>query len=209
MTYEQTLEYLFTQLPVYQRQGAAAYKPDLSKTEALMDLLGHPEQGLKCVHIAGTNGKGTTSALVEAALRAAGVRVGLDTSPHLVRFNERIRLPSGLIADDALEGLFDECVAAASSRDQRLFAAAASRYRARLAAENWIDEALLGGTVTAAVEAGTLQTPERIWLAQRGGPDRRWRKVSYGEAKRTVDAAHDGRRSRQARSACSGAVRGL
>ena len=47
MTYEQTLEYLFTQLPVYQRQGAAAYKPDLSKTEALMDLLGHPERGLK------------------------------------------------------------------------------------------------------------------------------------------------------------------
>jgi ATP-dependent helicase/nuclease subunit B len=60
---------------------------------------------------------------------------------------------------------FDDCVAAASSRDQRLFAAAASRYRARLAAENWIDEALLGGTVTAAVEVGTLQTPEHIWLA--------------------------------------------
>jgi ATP-dependent helicase/nuclease subunit B len=60
---------------------------------------------------------------------------------------------------------FDECVSAASSRDQRLFAAAASRYRERLAAENWIDEALLGSTVTAAVEAGTLKAPERIWLA--------------------------------------------
>ena len=60
---------------------------------------------------------------------------------------------------------FDECVAAASSRDQRLFASAASRYRARLAAENWIDDAMLGGTVTAAAEAGTLTLPERLWLA--------------------------------------------
>ena len=60
---------------------------------------------------------------------------------------------------------FDECVAAASSRDQRLFATAASRYRACLVAENWIDDAMLGGTVTAAVEAGTLTVPERVWLA--------------------------------------------
>lgn len=100
MTYEQTLEYLFTQLPVYQRQGAAAYKPDLSKTEALMDLLGHPERGLKCIHIAGTNGKGSVSSLVASVLQHQGYKVGLYTSPHLKDFRERIRIGGQKVPHD-------------------------------------------------------------------------------------------------------------
>lgn len=92
MTYEETLAFLFTQLPVFQRQGPAAYKPDLSNTEALMELVGHPEEGLRCVHVAGTNGKGSVSALVAAALQVQGFKVGLYTSPHLKDFRERIRI---------------------------------------------------------------------------------------------------------------------
>ena len=100
MTYEETLEYLFTQLPVYQRQGPSAYKPDLSKTEALMDLLERPEKGLKCVHIAGTNGKGSVAALVASVLQEQGYKTGLYTSPHLKDFRERIRINGSKIPHD-------------------------------------------------------------------------------------------------------------
>lgn len=92
MTYEEAVDTLFTQLPMFQRQGAAAYKVDLDGTYRVLEMLGRPDRGLQVVHVAGTNGKGTVCHMVAAALQEAGYRVGLFTSPHLVDFRERIRV---------------------------------------------------------------------------------------------------------------------
>jgi dihydrofolate synthase/folylpolyglutamate synthase len=92
MNYRQTLDYLFAQLPMFHRIGAAAYRADLKNTIALCTLLGHPENTFKSVHIAGTNGKGSTSHLIASVLQSAGYKTGLYTSPHLKDFRERIRI---------------------------------------------------------------------------------------------------------------------
>jgi dihydrofolate synthase/folylpolyglutamate synthase len=95
--YERTLAYLYAQLPMFHRIGKAAYKADLKNTYALMDLLGHPEQGLRCVHVAGTNGKGSTSHMLASVLQEAGLKTGLYTSPHLKDFRERVRVNGEMI----------------------------------------------------------------------------------------------------------------
>lgn len=92
MTYQQTLDWMFAQLPMYQQQGASAYKKDLTNTLLLMKHLDNPERNLKCVHVAGTNGKGSTSSMIASVLQEAGYRVGLYTSPHLKDFRERIKI---------------------------------------------------------------------------------------------------------------------
>ena len=92
MNYLQTLEYLFAQLPMFHRVGIAAYHADLSHTITLCDLLGHPENNFKSVHIAGTNGKGSTSHIIASVLQSAGYKTGLYTSPHLKDLRERIRV---------------------------------------------------------------------------------------------------------------------
>ena len=97
MNYKQTLDYLFSQLPMYQRIGQAAYKADLNNTIALCSVLKNPENAFKSVHIAGTNGKGSTSHMLAAVLQSAGYKVGLYTSPHLKDFRERIRINGKMI----------------------------------------------------------------------------------------------------------------
>tara|TARA_R110002096_G_scaffold276109_1_gene469917 strand:+ start:132619 stop:133830 length:1212 start_codon:yes stop_codon:yes gene_type:complete len=92
MNYEETLEWLFKQLPMYQRDGKSAYKADLNNTHALMEILEHPEQKFKSVHIGGTNGKGSVSHMLASLFQAAGYKTGLYTSPHLKDFRERIRI---------------------------------------------------------------------------------------------------------------------
>jgi len=92
MNYAQTLEYLFTQLPMFSRVGAAAYKPDLTNTIRLCEALGNPQHQFKSIHIAGTNGKGSTSHMLASILQTAGYKTGLYTSPHLVDFRERIKI---------------------------------------------------------------------------------------------------------------------
>lgn len=92
MTYQQTLEYLFSKLPMYQRIGQAAYKADLNNTIAICHVLGHPEKKLKSIHVAGTNGKGSSSHMLAAILQQAGYKTGLYTSPHLKDFRERIKI---------------------------------------------------------------------------------------------------------------------
>jgi dihydrofolate synthase/folylpolyglutamate synthase len=98
-TYDAAVQWLFLQLPQYQRQGAAAYKPGLERTERLMAYLKNPERGFKSIHVAGTNGKGSTSHMLASVLQAAGFRVGLYTSPHLKDFRERIRINGVPIAE--------------------------------------------------------------------------------------------------------------
>jgi dihydrofolate synthase / folylpolyglutamate synthase len=92
MTYQETLDFLFNALPMFQRVGSAAFKKDLSNTQALCALLGHPENKIKTVHVAGTNGKGSTSHAICSVLMEAGYQVGLYTSPHLKSFTERIKI---------------------------------------------------------------------------------------------------------------------
>lgn len=99
MTYPEALAYLYARLPMFHRIGKAAYKADLRNTLALMDALGHPERGLRCVHVAGTNGKGSTSHMIASVLQEAGFRTGLYTSPHLKDFRERIKINGSMIEE--------------------------------------------------------------------------------------------------------------
>lgn len=92
MTYQQTLDYLYQNLPMFQRVGAVAYKKDLTNTLALCEVLGNPHLKFKSIHIAGTNGKGSSSHMTASVLQAAGYKTGLYTSPHLKEFTERIRV---------------------------------------------------------------------------------------------------------------------
>lgn len=92
MNYKETINWMFSRLPMYQTQGASAYKKDLTNTLLLANHLNHPEKELKCIHVAGTNGKGSTSHLLASVLQEAGYKVGLYTSPHLKDFRERIKI---------------------------------------------------------------------------------------------------------------------
>lgn len=102
MTYAETLAYLYEQLPMFQRVGVAGFKPGLGNTEALAAAMGHPERAFRAVHVAGTNGKGSSSNLLAAVLQAAGYKVGLYTSPHLREFTERIKINGQDLAPDYL-----------------------------------------------------------------------------------------------------------
>lgn len=92
MNYQETLDFMFSQLPMYQRQGNTAFKKDLTNTLALCKALDNPEQKFKTIHVAGTNGKGSVSHMLAAILQKHGLKVGLYTSPHLKDFRERIRI---------------------------------------------------------------------------------------------------------------------
>ena len=97
MNYQETLDWLFVQLPMYQRVGQAAYKANLDNTLLLSDYLNHPEKAFKSIHVAGTNGKGSTSHMLASVLQEAGYKVGLYTSPHLKDFRERIKVNGEMI----------------------------------------------------------------------------------------------------------------
>ena len=92
MNYQDTVNWMFKQLPMYQNQGKSAYKVDLSNTILLAKHLNHPEKDFKSIHVAGTNGKGSTSHMLASVLQEAGYKVGLYTSPHLKDFRERIKI---------------------------------------------------------------------------------------------------------------------
>ncbi len=104
MTYQETLDYLFSQLPMYQRIGQAAYKAGLDNTISLSEYLGRPESRFKSIHIAGTNGKGSVAHMLASILQEMGLKTGLATSPHLKDFRERMRVmgqavPRGEVVD--------------------------------------------------------------------------------------------------------------
>ena len=92
MTYLQTLDWMFSRLPMYQKQGATALKPKLTNTIAFCEHLKNPHRQFKSIHVAGTNGKGSSSHMLASVLQEAGYKVGLYTSPHLVDFRERIKI---------------------------------------------------------------------------------------------------------------------
>jgi dihydrofolate synthase/folylpolyglutamate synthase len=107
MTYEETLTHLYAQLPMFSRIGAAAYKEDLHNTIALLDSIGNPQHNFKSIHIAGTNGKGSTSHMLAAMLQQQGYNTGLYTSPHIHDFRERIRI-NGIMIEKEFVVAFTE-----------------------------------------------------------------------------------------------------
>jgi len=102
LIYSETITWLFAQLPMYQRIGADAYKIDLSNTLKLTKYLGEPQESFKSVHVAGTNGKGSTSHLLASVLQESGYKVGLYTSPHLKDFRERIKINGEMIPKESV-----------------------------------------------------------------------------------------------------------
>ena len=100
MNYQETIDYLLSYLPMFQRIGAAAYKADIYNTVELMKALGNPEKKFKSIHVAGTNGKGSSSHLIASILREKGLKVGLHTSPHLKDFRERIKIDNKICDEE-------------------------------------------------------------------------------------------------------------
>lgn len=100
MNYQETTNWMFNQLPMYQLQGASAYKEDLTNIKLLAAHLDNPQNELKCIHVAGTNGKGSTSHMLSSVLQEAGYKVGLYTSPHLKDFRERIKINGREISEE-------------------------------------------------------------------------------------------------------------
>lgn len=97
MNYQETVSWIFEKLPMFHRIGAPAYKADLKNTHMLMQMTGNPHQGLVCIHIAGTNGKGSVSHMLASVLQEAGYKTGLYTSPHLFDYRERMRVNGKMI----------------------------------------------------------------------------------------------------------------
>ena len=102
MDYKATLDYLFSQLPMFQRTGPAAYKNTLGNTLKLDENYGHPHRKYRTIHVAGTNGKGSVSHMLASVLQAAGYKTGLYTSPHLKDFRERIKINGQMMAESAV-----------------------------------------------------------------------------------------------------------
>ena len=100
LNYSDAIDFLFNRLPVFQRIGPAAYKDNLDNTVLLDNLYGNPHKKFKTIHVAGTNGKGSVSHMIAAALQAVGYRTGLYTSPHLKDFRERIRVNGEMITEE-------------------------------------------------------------------------------------------------------------
>jgi dihydrofolate synthase/folylpolyglutamate synthase len=108
MTYQETLDWMFSQLPMYQRQGKTAFKKDLTNILAFSKVLEFPENKFKTIHVGGTNGKGSTSHMIASVLQEAGYKVGLYTSPHLKNFTERIRINGDEISPDFVIDFIDK-----------------------------------------------------------------------------------------------------
>ncbi len=102
MSYDEAINFLYTQLPMFQRAGAPAYKPGLDTSRTLDNAFGNPHKCYRTIHVAGTNGKGSTAHTIAAVLQSAGYKVGLYTSPHLVDFRERMRVDGRMISREAV-----------------------------------------------------------------------------------------------------------
>jgi dihydrofolate synthase/folylpolyglutamate synthase len=121
MNYQETTNWMFNQLPMYQLQGASAYKKDLTNAHLLVNHLDNPQEKLKCVHVGGTNGKGSTSHMLASILQEAGYKVGLYTSPHLRDFRERIKINGKDIAEEFVTDFIDKHKHFFESNDMSFF----------------------------------------------------------------------------------------
>ncbi|MFV8347127.1 bifunctional folylpolyglutamate synthase/dihydrofolate synthase [Flavobacterium sp. ZB4P13] len=121
MNYQETINWMFNQLPMYQLQGASAYKKDLTNTHLLIAHLDNPQEKIKCIHVAGTNGKGSTSHMLASILQESGYKVGLYTSPHLKDFRERIKINGKDISEEFVTDFINEHKSFFESNDMSFF----------------------------------------------------------------------------------------
>ncbi len=121
MNYQETITWMFNQLPMYQLLGASAYKKDMTNAYLLSNQLKNPERRIKCIHVAGTNGKGSTSHMLASILQEAGYKVGLYTSPHLKDFRERIKINGQDITEDFVTDFINEHKTFFESNDMSFF----------------------------------------------------------------------------------------
>ena len=159
MNYPQTLDYLLSKLPMYSRIGAAAYRADLANTIRLVESIGNPERRFRSVHIAGTNGKGSTSHMLAAIFQQAGYSTGLYTSPHLKDFRERIRINGKMIDENFVCDFVDRIRPISESIDPSFFemtVAMAFDYFANHHVDIAIVEVGLGGRL----DSTNIITPE-------------------------------------------------
>ncbi|MDB5253068.1 MAG: bifunctional folylpolyglutamate synthase/dihydrofolate synthase [Flaviaesturariibacter sp.] len=148
MTYAETVDYLFTRLPMFSRQGAGAIRKDLTNTLVLCEALANPQARFRSVHVAGTNGKGSVSHMLAAILQAAGYKTGLYTSPHLYDFRERIRINGMMIPEENVVAFTDQIQPLIDSIEPSFFeitVAMAFDYFAREKVDIAIIEVGLGG----------------------------------------------------------------
>ena len=148
MNYQQTINYLYQHLPMFSRIGAAAYKTDLHNTIALCNALNNPQTKFKSIHIAGTNGKGSTSHMLAAILQQAGYKTGLYTSPHLKDFRERIKINGEMISEDFVVQFVEQTKTLSQSIEPSFFeltVAMAFEYFAQQKIDIAIIETGLGG----------------------------------------------------------------
>ncbi|MDE6484278.1 MAG: bifunctional folylpolyglutamate synthase/dihydrofolate synthase, partial [Duncaniella sp.] len=120
-SYQEAIDYLYRQLPTFHREGPGAYKPGLDTARALDSLFGNPSEKITTVHIAGTNGKGSTAHSLAAILQKAGYRTGLYTSPHIVDFRERIRIDGLMIPEDDVVDFVNRYITAAAGIEPSFF----------------------------------------------------------------------------------------
>ncbi|HZE84757.1 MAG TPA: folylpolyglutamate synthase/dihydrofolate synthase family protein [Puia sp.] len=159
MDYPQTLKYLYDRLPMYSRIGAAAYRKDLVNTIRLCEFIGNPQNKFKSVHVAGTNGKGSTSHMLASIFQAAGYKTGLYTSPHLKDFRERIRVNGEMIQKDFVTRFIERIQPLSEEIDPSFFevtVAMAFEYFVELQVDIAIVEVGLGGRL----DSTNVITPE-------------------------------------------------
>ncbi len=106
--YDKILEDIFSAYPMYHKIGSAAYKEGLENIGEVLDVIGNPHDGLRCIHVAGTNGKGSVSAILASYFQELGMKTGLFTSPHLIDFRERIRINGEMISEETVVAFFDK-----------------------------------------------------------------------------------------------------
>lgn len=109
MQYDEVIDYLYSRLPMFTRDGAAAIKKDLTNTIKLCEALGNPQDAFRSIHVAGTNGKGSSSHMLASVLQSAGYKTGLYTSPHLLDFRERIRINGAMISKEDVVYFISQC----------------------------------------------------------------------------------------------------
>ena len=159
MDYQQTIDYLFTRLPMFSRIGAAAYKKDLTNTIALCKFLDDPQTKFKTIHVAGTNGKGSVSHMLAAILQTAGYKTGLHTSPHLQNFRERIKVNGKMVEEEFVTAFTEKIKPQIDKLEPSFFeitVAMAFEYFAEQKVDIAVIEAGLGGRL----DSTNIITPE-------------------------------------------------
>lgn len=160
MDYQQTLEYLYTSTPMFQSIGADAYKPGLETVLKLSEMFGNPHLKLRTIHIAGTNGKGSTAHTIAAVLQSAGYRTGLFTSPHLTDFRERIRIDGKMIPRDEVTGFVDRFIAGEGERLHPSFFELTTIMAFDYFARNNVDVAVIEVGLGGRLDSTNIITPE-------------------------------------------------